>query len=75
MVGVAVVGETPSLTGESVGKWGRDEQVSCIVPSLAPPPQAATQHSKEVCPALGEYLRPQPLTTYQEHRDKEIGPK
>ena len=48
---VAVVGETPSLTQEFLEKCARDEQVSCIVPSLAPPPEAAPQHSKEVCPA------------------------
>ena len=28
------------------------QQVSCFVPSLAPPPQAALQGSKEGCPAL-----------------------
>ena len=34
------MGETPSLTGEFVGKWARAEQGSCIVPPLAPPPLA-----------------------------------
>ena len=38
---VAVVGETPSLTQKSIGKSARDKQGSCIVPSLAPPPQAS----------------------------------
>ena len=52
-VGVALVGETPSLTGEFVGKCAKAEQGSCIVPSLALPPQAAQQLSKEVCPAWG----------------------
>ena len=50
--GLAMVEETPSLTQEFVGKWARDKQASCIVPSLAPPPQAALQCSKEGCPAL-----------------------
>ena len=49
---VATVGETPSLTPECVEKWAIDEQGSCTVPSLAPPPQAAQQSSKEGCPAL-----------------------
>ena len=48
---IATLGETPSLTQESVRKCARDQQVSCIVPSLAPPPQAVPQHSKEGCPA------------------------
>ena len=43
--GVASVGETPSLTREFIEKWARDEQGSCIVPSQAPPPQGALQHS------------------------------
>ena len=54
-----MVGETPSLTQEFVGKLARAELASCIgkllswqVPSLAPPPQAVPQHSKESCPAL-----------------------
>ena len=34
---VAVVGETLSLTWDFLGKWARDEQASCIVPSLALP--------------------------------------
>ena len=38
----------------------RDEQVSCIVPSLAPPPQRAPQCSKEGCPALGIPKAPPP---------------
>ena len=50
---VAVVGETPSLTRESGGKCTREDQASCTAPSLAPPPQAAPQCSKEGCPALG----------------------
>ena len=58
---VAAVGETPSLTQEFIGKWARDEQGSCIVPSLDPPPQAAPQHSKEGCPALVNTLGPTPL--------------
>ena len=49
---VAMVGEAPSLTWEFVEKCAREEQVSCIIPSLAPPPQAAPQRSKEGCPAL-----------------------
>ena len=49
---VASVGETASHTREFVGKWARDKQANCIVPSLAPPPQAAPQCSKEGCPAL-----------------------
>ena len=51
MAGVAAVGDTPSLTWEFLEKCARDEQVSCTVPSLAPPPQAELQHSKESCPA------------------------
>ena len=45
-LGFATVGDTPSLTGQFVEK-----QASCTVPSLAPPPQAAPQHSKDRCPA------------------------
>ena len=41
--GGCTVGKTPSLTPEFLGKWVRDEQGSCIVSSLAPPPQAAQQ--------------------------------
>ena len=37
---VATVGETPSLTWESLGKCAGEEQVICFVPFLAPPPQA-----------------------------------
>ena len=55
---VAMVGETPSLTRVFIGKWARDEQVSSIVPSLAPPPQAVPQGSKEGCPALVNTLGP-----------------
>ena len=40
---VATVGEAPSLTQESVEQCARDEQESCIVPSLAPPSQAPQQ--------------------------------
>ena len=47
---VVVVGETPSLMQESAGKCATDKQVNHTVPSLAPPPQAAPQHSKEGCP-------------------------
>ena len=35
-----MVGEIPSVTGEFVGRWARAKQASCIVPPLAPPPQA-----------------------------------
>ena len=45
----------------SIGKCTKDEQVSCIVPSLAPPPQAVPQHSKEGCPAPVDTYRPTPL--------------
>ena len=55
---VAAVGEIPSLTGDFIGKWARDEQGSCTVPSLAPPPQAVPQGSKEDCPALVNTLGP-----------------
>ena len=51
------------------------KQVSCIVPSLAPPGQAAPQPQQRRLPCRGEHLRPHPLTTYQVQRDKEIGPK
>ena len=51
-VGVAKVGETPSLIGEFVEKWDRAEQASCIVSSLTPPPETAPQHIREGCPAL-----------------------
>ena len=40
------------VSHEFIGKWARAKQVCCIVPSLAPPLQAAPQHSKEGCPAL-----------------------
>ena len=43
------MGETPSLTQEFVRKWAREEEASCIVPSLTPPPQAAPQYIKEGC--------------------------
>ena len=66
---VAKVGETPSLTREFIGKWARDKQVGCVIPSLAPPPQAAGSIARRLlCP--DEYLRPCPLTTEQVHRDK-----
>ena len=65
MAGIAKVGDTPSLTGESIEKCTRDKQVSCTAPSLAPLPQAGLPHP-------GEYLRPLPLTTYQLWQDKEI---
>ena len=45
---VAVVGEAPSLTQESIEKCARDEQ---SVPSLDLPPQAAQQGRKEGLPA------------------------
>ena len=51
--GVATAGETPSLIRDSLLESGATvKQVSCLVPSLAPPPQTAPQHSKEGCPAL-----------------------
>ena len=55
------MGETPSLTRESVGKCTRDKQASYIVPSLAAPPQAVLQHSKEACPAWVNTKGPTPL--------------
>ena len=69
---VAAVGETSSLTQELVEKCARDEQASCTVPSLAPPPQAAQQRG---LPSPSEFLRPRPLTTYRLHQGKEIWPK
>ena len=36
---------------EFIEKCARDKQASCIVPSLAPPPQAVLPRSKESCPA------------------------
>ena len=45
---IAVVGEAPSLTQESIEKCARDEQ---SVPSLDLPPQAAQQGRKEGLPA------------------------
>ena len=39
----------------------RDEQGSCIILSLALPPQAALQHSKEGCPAQVNTEGPTPL--------------
>ena len=42
MAGVAMVGETLSLTQEFLEKCTGDEQASCTVPSLAPPPQAGS---------------------------------
>ena len=58
MAGIAMVGETPSLTQEFIEKCAREEFIekcarlnSRTVPSLAPPPQAVQQHSKEGCPA------------------------
>ena len=62
---VATLGETPSLTQDR--KWARDEQASCIVPSLAPPQQAVQQGG---LPCPGEYLRPCPFTTEQGPRTK-----
>ena len=49
---VAAAGKAPSLTEESAEKCTRDEQAGSTVPSLAPPPQAVPQSSKEGCPAL-----------------------
>ena len=45
MAGVLVVGEAPSLTGESksVEKCAREEPVSRTIPSLAPPPGSAAK--------------------------------
>ena len=48
---VATVGETPSLTQEFIEKCARDQQLSCIFPSLGPPLQAAPQHSNQACPS------------------------
>ena len=42
-------------------KCTRDKQASCTVPSLAPPPQAAPQCSKEGCPAWVSIEGPGPL--------------
>ena len=55
------MGETPNFTGEFIKKFATDAQASCIVPSLAPPPQAALQHSKEGCPAWVNNKGPTPL--------------
>ena len=48
MVGVATVGESPSLTQESLGKCAADEKVSCIVLSLAPPHRQHCSTAKRV---------------------------
>ena len=40
--------KTPRLTWESIGKWAIDEEGSCIVPSLAPPPQAVRSTARVV---------------------------
>ena len=51
--GVATVGETPSLTGESSLEGGaRTEQASSSVPSLTPPPHTVPQCSDVGCLAL-----------------------
>ena len=57
---VAAVGEIPSLTGDFIGKWARDEQGSCTVPSLAPPPQAVLQGSKDDYPTWWTPKAPPP---------------
>ena len=74
-MGVAMVGETPSLTGSLVESEARAEQASSIVSSLAPPPQAVPQGSKEGClpwripKALPPYNKTAVLST------KKYGPK
>ena len=68
------VGETSSLIGESLGKCARDEQVSCTVPSLAPPPQAVPQGSKEGCPAWGTTYGPTPLQLISCAKTRKYGP-
>ena len=52
-------GETPSLTGEFVGKQGQ-RGASSILPSLTPLLQTAPQHSKEGCPTLVNTKDPPP---------------
>ena len=71
---VAKVGETPSLTREFIGKWARDKQVGCVIPSLAPPPQAALKGSKEGCPALVYTEGPTPLQLNRCAETKKYGP-
>ena len=56
------------------GKWARAEQASCIVPSLAPPPQAVLQQSKEGCPALVNTEGPTPLQQNNWAETKKYGP-
>ena len=36
------------VSHECVEKWTRDQQTSCIVPSLAPPPQAGHSTARKV---------------------------
>ena len=50
----------PVSRKSSLEGGARAKQVSCIVPSLAPPPQRAPQCSKEGCPALGIPKAPPP---------------
>ena len=68
------MGETLSLTQEFVEKCARDEQANCIVPSLAPHPQAAPPCSKEGCPAWVNTEAPPPYNL-SEALSKEIWPK
>ena len=57
----------------ALGKYSRNKQHSCIVPSLAPPHRQHSSAAKTVA-LPSEYLRPCPLTTYQLLQDKEIWP-
>ena len=50
---VPAVGDTPSLTRESIGKCARAEQVSRTVPPLAPPTGSAPAQQRGLpCPGI-----------------------
>ena len=56
---VPAVGDTPSLTRESIGKCARAEQVSRTVPPLAPPTGSAPAQQRGLpCPGIPKALPP-----------------
>ena len=75
VVRVAPIGETSSLTPGFLGKWASARHVSCIVLSLAPPPQAARSAARRIAPPQRIPKAPPPYNLSHVHQDKEIGPK
>ena len=68
------VGEAPSLTLESARKCSRNKQATHTVPSLASPPQAVSQHSKEGCPSQANTSGSTPSQPISCAKTKKYGP-